>query len=113
MTVDAAWEVLMRDVFNCAEEPHEHGRIEKPDRIEEPGLRFPVTCPLCARELLCELPIAAVARALALGSAIRLHASCHDVWWDATAVETAQVREYFSAARLMIHQPGSRTGLER
>ncbi len=93
--------------------PTSTGESRRPDRIEEPRLRFPVTCPLCARELLCELPIAGVARALTLGSAIRLHASCHDVWWDATAVETAQVREYFSAARLTIHQPGSRTGLQR
>jgi hypothetical protein len=98
----------MRDVSNCAQEPHEHGQNKGSDRIEEPGLRFPVTCPLCARELLCELPIAGVARALALGSPIRLYASCHDVWWDATALETTQVREYFSAARLASHHAGSR-----
>jgi hypothetical protein len=103
----------MRDVFSCAEGPQKQGRTERPDRIEEPRLRFPVTCPLCARELLCELPIAGVARAFTLGSALRLYASCHDVWWDATAVETAQVREYFRAARLTIHQPGSRAGLQR
>lgn len=96
----------MQNVSNCAEEPHEPEQIKEPDR--EPGLRFPVTCPLCARELLCELPMAGVARALALGSPIRLYASCHDVWWDATAVETTQVRQYFSAARLTIHHPGSR-----
>jgi hypothetical protein len=99
----------MRNVSNGWEEPHEHGRIKEADRIEEPGLRFPVTCPLCARELLCELPIDGVARALALGSTIRLYASCHDVWWDATAVETVQVREYFNAARLAIHRRGCRT----
>jgi hypothetical protein len=58
--------------------------------------------------LLCELPIAGVARALALGSAIRLYASCHDVWWDATAVEAAQVREYFRASRLVIHRGDER-----
>lgn len=92
----------MQNVSNRAQEPHEHAQIKEPDRIQEPGLRFPVTCPLCARELLCEIPMAGVARALALGSAIRLHASCHDVWWDATAVEAVQVREYFSAARLAV-----------
>ncbi len=94
----------MRNISHCAEEPKEHGRIQEPERIKEPGLRFPVTCPLCARELLCELPIAGVARALALGSAIRLYATCHDVWWDATAVEAAQVREYFIASRLAMHR---------
>ena len=99
----------MRTGSTCAEEPHGHGQINEPDRIKESVLRFPVTCPLCARELLCELPIASVARALALGSTIRLYASCHDVWWDATAVEAVQVREYFSAARLTVRQPGSRT----
>ena len=98
----------MRNVPNCAKEPKEHGRIQEPERIEEHGLRFPVTCPLCARELLCELPIAGVARALALGSAIRLYASCHDVWWDATAVEAAQVREYFSACRLALRRGNER-----
>jgi hypothetical protein len=97
----------MRDVSNFLQEPHQHGQDQGSDRIEEPRLRFPVTCPLCARELLCELPIAGVARALALGSPIRLYASCHDVWWDATAVETTQVREYFSAARLTIHTRGA------
>lgn len=97
----------MQDVPDCAQEPQEHGRIKEPKGIKPPGLRFPVTCPLCARELLCELPIPVVARALAVGSAIRLYASCHDVWWDATAVETLQVREYFSAFRLAIRRRGA------
>lgn len=93
----------MRNVYNFLQQPHQLGQDPGADEIEKSGLRFPVTCPLCARELLCELPSAGVARALALGSPIRLYASCHDVWWDATAVETTQVREYFSAARLAIH----------
>jgi len=29
---------------------------------EEPGVRFPVTCPICARALLTELPVALIAR---------------------------------------------------
>jgi hypothetical protein len=83
----------MRNVPICVEEPPEHGRKR------EHYIRFPVNCPLCARELLTELPAAVVAKALAIGSRIRLYASCHDVWWDATALETDQIREYFSAAR--------------
>jgi hypothetical protein len=87
----------MRQVLNCAE--------------ELPGVRFPVNCPLCARELLTELPAAVVAKALAGGSTIRLYASCHDVWWDATALETEQIREYFSAARLASESPSAEPSL--
>jgi len=64
---------------------------------KEPGVRFPVTCPICARALLTELPVALIAEALIMGSSIRLHASCHDVHWDATELEVEQIREYLSA----------------
>jgi hypothetical protein len=63
----------------------------------EPTVRFPVTCPLCARALLTELPVALIAEALIVGSPIRLHASCHDVYWDATELEVEQIREYLGA----------------
>jgi hypothetical protein len=64
---------------------------------KEPGVRFPVTCPICARALLTELPVALIAEALIMESSIRLHASCHDVYWDATELEVEQIREYLSA----------------
>src|SRR5882672_10231457 len=64
---------------------------------KEPGVRFPVTCPICARALLTELPVALIAEALIVGSAIRLHAACHDVYWDATELEVEQIREYLGA----------------
>ena len=64
---------------------------------KEPGVRFPVTCPICARALLTELPVAVIAEALIMGSSIRLHASCHDVCWDATELEVEQIREYLGA----------------
>lgn len=57
-------------------------------------IRFPVTCALCARELLMELPVALVAEALVMGLPIRLQASCHDISWDATQLELEQIREY-------------------
>jgi len=64
---------------------------------KEPRVRFPVSCPICARALLTELPVALIAEALIMGSSIRLHASCHDVYWDATELEVEQIREYLSA----------------
>jgi hypothetical protein len=63
-------------------------------RLKELTVRFPVTCPVCLKELLTELPVALVAEALAMGSPIRLRASCHDISWDASKSEVAQIREY-------------------
>ena len=65
--------------------------------MNESEVRFPVNCPLCARELLTKLPAAEVAQALTAGSAIRLRAACHDIYWDASALEVEQIREYFCA----------------
>ena len=67
------------------------------NRWKEPGVRFPVICPICARALLTELPVAQIAEALITGSSIRLHANCHDVHWDATELEIEQIREYLGA----------------
>jgi len=64
---------------------------------KEPEFRFPVTCPICARAPLVELPVALIAAALMVGSAIRLHAVCHDVYWDATELEVEQIRGYLGA----------------
>ena len=71
---------------------------------KEPGVRFPVTCPICARALVTELPVALVAEALIVGSSIRLHASCHDVNWDATKLEVEQIREYLGAGVVTDHR---------
>jgi len=65
--------------------------------MNEPEVPVPVNCPLCARELLTKLPAAEVAEALMAGSAIRLRAPCHDIYWDASALELEQIREYFFA----------------
>jgi len=70
----------------------------------EPGVRFPATCPICARALLAELPVALIAEALIVGSPIRLHASCHDVYWDATELEIEQIREYLGAGVVTDHR---------
>ena len=66
----------------------------------EPLVRFPVFCPTCAAERLVTVPVAVIAAALVKGGTIRLHASCHDKWWDATAVELQQVREYLAATSM-------------
>jgi hypothetical protein len=74
---------------------------------KEPGVRFPVTCPICARALLTELPVALIAEALIMGSSIRLHASCHDVHWDATELEVEQIREDLSAGVVTVQRSES------
>jgi hypothetical protein len=61
--------------------------------MQEPALRFPVTCPECALESPFELPIALIANALLTGKGIRLHARCHDQYWTATFVEREQLRK--------------------
>jgi hypothetical protein len=46
------------------------------------------------------LPLGIVAAALISGRSIRLHASCHDVYWDAHHSEIEQIREYMAAPSL-------------
>lgn len=65
--------------------------------MSEPTIRFPVTCPRCGNEVLMVLPVPVLASALNTCTNIRLHASCHDQWWDASHVELEQIREYFDA----------------
>ena len=65
--------------------------------MQELTIRFPVICPVCARALLTEMPVGPIAEALVAGSPIRLHASCHDVYWDANQVEIEQIRQYLGA----------------
>ena len=71
---------------------------------QEPGIRFPVTCPLCTQAMLTELPVALIAEALMARSSIRLHVGCHNVYWDATEVEVEQIREYLRAGVLIEHR---------
>jgi hypothetical protein len=71
--------------------------------MNEPEIRFPVSCPLCARELLTQMPMTVIERALSAGAAIHLRAACHDVDWEATALEVEQIRQYLDAARVAEH----------
>jgi hypothetical protein len=68
--------------------------------VQQPSMKFPVTCPECAAELLTEFPVAFIANALATGKGIRLYASCHDTFWTATFLERQQLREYLGVARI-------------
>jgi hypothetical protein len=72
----------------------------------EPLVQFPVLCPTCASETLTAVPVKVVAAALISGN-IRLHATCHDKWWDATAVELQQIREYLAATSINAASQGT------
>jgi hypothetical protein len=57
--------------------------------------RFPVKCPVCGTESLGEFLSKHVVRALSgPHDPIRLHAACHDQWWNASEIEIEQIREY-------------------
>ena len=72
--------------------------------MQEPTIRFPVTCPTCALVSLSEIPIAAIAGALLLEKNIRLHAGCHDQYWTATFIEREQLRKHLSALNVQSRQ---------
>ena len=67
--------------------------------MSESTIRFPITCPKCGTERLTEFPADVVEDALVRGSDICLVATCHDVIWDASALELEQIREYLGATR--------------
>jgi hypothetical protein len=69
--------------------------------MQEPTLRFAVTCPDCGVVSLSELPIAVIANALLTGKSIRLHASCHEeVYWTATYIEREQLRKTLGTMKI-------------
>jgi hypothetical protein len=72
--------------------------------MAEPRFRLPVTCPECRREQISELQIAGVAAALLKGDVIQLYASCHDVYWNAQAIEIEQIREYLAIAGVSVRK---------
>jgi hypothetical protein len=74
-----------------------------------PFMRFPATCPECAKESLVAYPVALVADSLLTGRSIRLYAACHDKYWTATFLEREQLREYLAttnAEALQCTKPG-------
>jgi hypothetical protein len=71
--------------------------------MNEPTIRVPVCCPVCAQEHLCALSTATAAAGLLNGDCIRLACRCR-VQWVATDVERVQIRQYLAA--LYISQNG-------
>jgi hypothetical protein len=75
-------------------------------KMQEPTLKFAVTCPDCALESLAEIPIAVVANALLTGKSIRLRAGCHDQYWTATFLEREQLRRILATMKTdAVHPP--------
>jgi hypothetical protein len=73
--------------------------------MQDPTMKFAVTCPGCALESLSEIPIAVIATALLTGKGIRLHARCHDQYWTATFIERAQLRKTLAAMTMNALHP--------
>jgi hypothetical protein len=67
--------------------------------MNEPTIKVPVCCPVCAQEHLSALSTATVAGALLNGDCIRLACRCR-ARWVATDVERAQIRQYLAALHI-------------
>ena len=66
--------------------------------MNEPRIRFPVTCPICGNEQLEEHPVANVAAALLTrAEPLQLDMRCHDQRWSAREYELEQIRDYLAA----------------
>ncbi len=68
--------------------------------MNEHMIRIPVKCPRCGGASLAQFNIAVIAEAFILENPIRLHATCHDQWWDATYSERQEIREHLIELRL-------------
>jgi hypothetical protein len=67
---------------------------------DEPRIRFPISCPVCRKEVIAEYRTADLVGALINGRPIRLYAPCHDKSWAASYVEVQQIRAHLGATRL-------------
>jgi hypothetical protein len=73
--------------------------------MNEPLVRFPVTCPECGSESIGIFRISDIAVALVESRKIQLYANCHARSWDASDAEQDQIREYLGAVWLNNSQP--------
>jgi hypothetical protein len=77
--------------------------------MDEPTIKFPVTCPNCGTEALGEHPFADITLALMNRTALRLFAPCGCQYsWIASETELEQIREYLEAYRLSDQQHRSK-----
>lgn len=67
---------------------------------DEARVRFPVSCPICRKELIAEYRPTDIVGALINNRPIRLYAACHDKSWNASYVEVQQIRAHLGAARV-------------
>ena len=75
--------------------------------MNEPLVRFPVTCPECGVESIGTFRLTDIAAALIERRRVNLFADCHAQSWDASDVEQAQIREYLAAMWREEQSPGS------
>lgn len=67
--------------------------------MDEPTIRFPVTCPECGKEALLSRSLARIAGILLTrNQQLTLTAPCCERCWIATTDEMEQIREYMSVA---------------
>ncbi|MGD0504952.1 MAG: hypothetical protein ABSD02_19620 [Steroidobacteraceae bacterium] len=63
-------------------------------------VRFPVTCPICRKQVIVEYRRPDVVGALLNDRPIRLYAPCCEKTWTAGYIEMQQIRGHFEATRL-------------
>jgi len=66
--------------------------------MKESFIRFPITCPRCGHESLTEFRAVVVTIATVEWHSMRLYASCHKVFWDASDLELEQIGAYLGAS---------------
>lgn len=70
----------------------------------DPRVRFPVSCPVCRKEVIAEYRPVDIVGALINGRPIHLYAACHDRSWIASYIEIQQIRGHLGATWLDEHR---------
>jgi hypothetical protein len=78
--------------------------------MSEAMIQLAVRCPKCGAPSRVRHSISYVAETLILSNPIRLHAPCHDVWWDASFLEREQIRHCLIE---MQQPPGAKAASQR
>jgi hypothetical protein len=59
-----------------------------------PDTVVPVTCPQCQAESVARVPAGTLKRLLAHRHPLLLRSACHNIEWQASAIELEQIHEY-------------------